>query len=430
MDTTGSDDSGSGQPGPPSGAQDFGSALALSPEPGAESGRSGEAPWRRFWLLTSAASISELGNTFLRLAMPWTILGSTGSPLLASLSLGVQYLPFVASPLVGTLIDRYERRRVFMVAELMQGCLVALTPLLLMVDQIGLVLLVLLVAGFGTVASNLTSDFSLLPKLAPGDRVAEAYSRYSACTQLALTAGPAVAGVVLAAVGDYWALWMDAATFLLTALVAIALPQGEKPAVERGFLRMQIEGFRIFRTIRGIPRLTAVLALYNLGAGAVPTVLLVLVGTTWHWSVSLGGLVLASGSAATALGAWLGSRVWTKARAERRIGLWLTLSAVSCAGLLTPWYALVILGFCGLMAGEGALNVTTNEYRFRAIPEAMTGRVNAVMRGTILSSAGLSALLLGWSVALPQHVLRFTPAALTSALAVLVWLGARRVRTS
>lgn len=389
-----------------------------------------ETSWRKFWLLTSAASVSLLGDTFLYLAMPWTILASTGSPVLAALSLGVQYLPFVASPLLGTLIDGYERRLVFMVTELLQGVLIALTPLLLMAHQVGLVLVVLLVAGCATVASNLTSDFGLLPMLAPADRVTEAYSRYGATTQLAGCAGPAIAGGVLAAVDGYWALWIDAATFLLTTLVAVVLPRGEKPAVERGFLRMQVEGFRSFRRIRGIPRLTVVLSVYNLGAGAVPVVMLVLASRTWGWSSGWAGMVLAAGAGGSALGAWLGGRVWIDAPAERRIGLWFTICAVACTALLTPWPGLVVLGFCTLMAGEGGMNVTTNEYRFRAIPEDVSGRVNAVMRGFILGGAALSSLLLGWSVSLPNHVLRFAPAMLTSALAVLLWLGVRGARTA
>ncbi|MFF8838152.1 MFS transporter [Streptomyces sp. NPDC015130] len=407
---------------------DSGSGSVTAPPRGQS--RPAQASWRKFWLLTSAASVSELGDTFLHLAMPWTILASTGSPMLAALSLGVQYLPFVASPLLGTLIDGYERRRVFILAELLQGVLIALTPLLLMADQVELVLAVLLVAGCGTVVSNLTSDFGLLPQLAPAGQVTEAYSRYGTATQLARCIGPALAGGVLAAIGGYWALWIDAATFFLTALVALALPRGEKPTVERGFLRMQIEGFRSFRRIRGIPRITGALTLYNLGAGAVPTVILVLAGRTWGWSSGWAGMVLAAGAAGSAFGAWLGGRLWTDATAERRIGLWFALCALSCVGLLTPWPAVVVLAFCALMAGEAGMNVTTNEYRFRMIPEEVSGRVNAVMRAFILGGAALSSLLLGWSVSLPEQVLRFAPALLTSALAVLLWWGVREARTA
>ncbi len=385
---------------------------------------------RKFWLLTAAASVSELGNTFLYLAMPWTILAATGSPVLAALSLGVQYLPFVISPVLGTVIDGYERRAVFFASELLQGVLVALIPLLLMAGQIELILFVLLVAGCGTVVSNLTSDFSLLPMLVPSNRLTEAYSKYAATTELARCAGPAVAGFVLAAFGGYWALWIDAATFLLTAVVALALPKGEKPVVERGFWRMQVEGFRAFRRLPGIPRLTAALSMHNLGAGAVPTVMLLLVAGAWGWSSGVAGIVIAAGAAGSALGAWLAGKVWLDTTPERRIGLWFIVCAIACAGLLFPWPAVVVAAFCALMAGEGGMNVTTNEYRFRAIPDAVAGRTNAVMRAPILGAAALSSVLLGWSVSLSEHVLRFAPALLTSAMAAVLWLGIRRARAA
>lgn len=386
----------------------------------------GTASTRLFWLLTSSASVSELGNTFLNLAMPWIILQGTGSSILAALSLGVQYVPFVLSPAFGALIDGFERRRVYMVAELLQGSLIALIPLLLGAHQVIPALLLLLLASCGMAVSNLTSSYSLLPMLAPPDRVTQAYSWYGTATELAHTAGPAVAGVVLATLGGSWALWIDAATFLLTALAATVLPRGERPVAERSFVRMQVEGLRSFRRIRGIPRLTAVLSLYNLGAGAMAAVMLLLIEHSWRWSSGWAGMVIAAGSAGSALGAFLGGRVWLGKPSERRIGLWFTVCATSCLGLLAPWPPLVIAGFCGLLAGEGGMNITTNEYRFRAIPQELAGRTNAVMRVFILGAAALSALLLGWSVSLPHQVLRFAPALLTSTLAVMVWAGMRR----
>jgi len=313
-----------------------------------------------------------------------------------------------------------------MIAELSQGALIALIPPLLDGNLVGPALLLLLVASCGMAVSNLTSSYSLLPMLAPPDKVTQAYSWYGTATELAHTAGPAVAGVLLATVGGGWALWLDAATFGLTAFVATMLPPGEKPTFERNFLRMQVEGFRSFRRIRTIPRLTAVLSLYNLGAGAMAAVMLLLIERTWHWSSGWAGMVIAAGSAGSALGAWLGGKVWLGASSERRIGLWFTVCAISCAGLLASWPALVIAGFCGLLAGEGGMNITTNEYRFRVIPGELAGRTNAVMRAFILGAAALSALLLGWSVSLPHQVLRFAPALATSALAVTVWGGVLR----
>ncbi|MFF8413029.1 MFS transporter [Streptomyces omiyaensis] len=379
----------------------------------------------RFWLLTSAAAVSKLGNTFLNLAMPWTLLAHTGSPLLAALSLGVQNLPYIISPLLGGLIDRYERRRVFMVSELVQGVAVALVPLLLMGQQIAWTLLLLLVVGCASVVSNLTSDFSLVPALSPPDRLAEAYSRYASATSVARCIGPAIAGGVLATVGPSWALWFDATTFLATAAVALTLPVQPAAPASAGFLSMLSEGFRGFRRLPGVVRLTVVLALYNLGAGSMPAIVVVLAKDAWHWSSGQAGLVLAAGAAGSALGAWLGPRVLAKGSTTRRVGCWFGVCAVACALLLPPWPALTVVGFFVLMAGEGGMNVTTNEYRFRAIPNALVGRVNSIMRAFIVGATVLSSVVLGWSVSLPEQLLRLAPAVIGAAAAFAVWAAVR-----
>ncbi|MEU6232362.1 MFS transporter [Kitasatospora sp. NPDC047058] len=383
------------------------------------------ATMHRFWLLTLAAAVSKLGNTFLNLAMPWTLLADTGSPLLAALSLGVQNLPYVASPLLGGLIDRYERRRVFLVSELVQGVAVALIPLLLASRQIAGILVLLLVVGCASVVSNLTSDFSLVPALSPPARLAEAYSAYASTVSVARCVGPAVAGAVLATTGPAWALWIDAATFLVTAAVAVTLPKQPPAPAAAGFLTMLSEGFRSFRRLPGVVRLTVVLALYNLGAGSMPAIVVVLAKDAWHWSSGQAGLVLAAGAAGSALGAWLGPRVLAGASTARRVGCWFGVCTVACALLVPPWPALTVLGFFALMAGEGGMNVTTNEYRFRAIPDALTGRVNSIMRAFIVGATVLSSVLLGWSVDLSDQLLRLAPALIGAAAACAAWAAVR-----
>jgi MFS family permease len=385
-----------------------------------------EPSLRAFWLLTAAASVSELGTTLLQLAVPLIILASTGSSMLAAAALAAEYLPFVLSPAFGALIDGFDRRRVFAVAELVQGVLVALIPLLLMADLVVWVLLPVLLANCAAVVSNLTSSFSLVPTLVPEDQLTKAYSRYATATELARCAGPGVAGLVLATIGANWALWIDAATFLLTVLVATMLPARPLPPVERGFWRMQAEGFRSLKRLPGIPRLTAALSMHNLGAGAVPIAMVLLVRGVWGWSPVSTGVVVAIGAGCSALGAWLAGRLLSEAALARRISVWFTATVVSCALLLTPWHAVVVAGYCCLMVGEGGMNVTTNEFRFRAIPQKLSGRTNAVMRAFILGAAALSALLLGWTVSLPHQVLRFGPALLAAVLGVALWIGLGR----
>jgi MFS family permease len=376
---------------------------------------------RQFWFLTSAASVSKLGNAFLNLALPWAVLQSTSSPELTALSVGVQNVPYLFSPVLGGLMDRYDRRRVFLVSELVQGFAVAVLPLLLAAGRAALAMVLLLVAGTGAAVSNLTSDFSLVPALSPPHRVSEAYGKYAAATSTARCVGPAVAGLVLASAGTSTALWIDAATFLVTAAVAVTLPGRRTAPVRTSFPRMLSEGFRGFRRLRGIPRLTLVIALHNLGAGAIAPIVVVVARSGWDWSSRAAGLALAAGAAGSAVGGRLGARVLSGATLERRIQAWFVVCVLASAVLLVPRPATVVCGFFLLMVGEGAMNVTTNEYRFRAIPDALVGRVNSLMRAFIVGATVVSSPLLGWSSSLPYPALRLAPVFLASLPACGIW---------
>ena len=396
----------------------------------ATTGAEGPAPvrsMRRFWYFTTAAAVSKVGNAFLNLALPWTILETTGSSVLAALSLGVQNLPYLFSPVLGGLMDRYDRRRLFVLSELVQAGSVAVIPVLLAIGAVVPAMVVLLVVGSGGAVSNLTSDFSLVPSLSPPDRVTQAYARYGTVISIARCVGPAAAGVVLASAGSSVALWIDAATFLATAGVALALPVERRSVARAPFLRMLVEGFRSFRRLTGIARLTAVITLYNLGAGAVTVAIVVVVKNAWGWSSNQAGLALAAGAAGSAVGGWLAGKLLLGAALERRIQTWFVFCAASAALMLvaSPWT--VVVGFFLLMVGEGAMNVTTNEYRFVAIPDELVGRVNSIMRAFINGATVVSSPLLGYSSTLSQRWLWLMPVALGAVTACLVWLrGLRR----
>lgn len=381
---------------------------------------------RHFWFLTWAAAVSKLGNSFLSLAMPWTMLESTGSATIAALSMGVQHLPYVFSPVLGGLIDRFDRRRVFIVSEVLQGASVAVVPLLLMAHHTSLALLCLLLVGCGGVTSSLTSDYSLVPSLSPPDRLAEAYSSYGAVTSLARCIGPAVAGAVVALVGAHGALWFDAATFLATAGVAVRLPLQRKPIPSMGFKAMLVEGARAFRKVAGIPRLTVALAVFNLGAGSLPAVVVAISSSAWKWSSQSVGLALAAVAAGSAAGAWLGARLLKHHTLQQRIALWFGICLAGALVMLVPGPVGAIAGFSLLSVGEGGMNVTTNEYRALRIPGDLVGRVNAIVRAFAVGSVPLSSLLLGWSAGLPAAWLWLAPATAGALVALAVWLPSLR----
>lgn len=380
----------------------------------------------QFWLLTAASSLSKMGNTFLRLAVPLAILHVTGSPAAAIMSVALENLPYLAGPVLGTLIDRFPRRTVFAVSEVLQGGLVVVLVSALEAERLWLVYVLLVGLGLGSVVSNITSEFSLVPSLAPADRVGTAYARYSASVETARFAGPLLGGLLIAVASTEVALYVDAATFLVTAGVVWRLSVGrEKQENPEPFVQAFVAGWRTFRQLPGIPRLTASLALFNIGAGSIATVLVAVGSARWEWSPSLAGGVISAGAVAGALGAASADRVGQRLTWSGRVLAWMAVSCVCAAPLLTgaPWAA--IGGFVGMSFAAGAMNVATMAYRHRVIPKEFVGRVNTVIRSLIMGSIPASALVLSWTVSSENHLLMLSPAFLFIVLAVLVWRRGR-----
>jgi MFS family permease len=385
---------------------------------------------RHFWVLTWASAISKMGNTFLSLAVPWALLAHTGSPVLATVSVGMQGLPYAFSPVFGAAVDRYDHRRVFVASELTQAVAVATIPLFISANQIAVVLVLVSVVGCGTVTSNLASDYSLVPALSPLDRFGAAYSRYSAITGIARCVGPAVAGGMMAVVGPAGTLWIDAATFLVTAGVATRLPLRRRSGSRVGWRSLLATGFREFPRISGIPLLTVVLGLYYLGTGGLRAALVAIAQSTWRWSSQQAGLALAAMAAATALGAWAAGGVLLERSNRHRIGFWLAVCVAGGFAMLVPGAWVIVAGLCLLSFGEGGINVTTNEYRAEIIPDGLIGRINAIVRAVATGVVPLSALLLGLTSSLPVTSLWLAPAAAGALAAGLVWMSRRPGRTT
>ncbi|MGV9452196.1 MFS transporter [Streptomyces sp. NPDC003635] len=388
---------------------------------GGETGGS-EGSMRHFWVFTLASAVSRLGNTFLNVAMPLVLLTVTGSTTVAALSFGVQLAPYALSPVFGVVVDRFDRRRVFVWAEVAQCVLVALLPLVVSEDNVVAVLVLLFLVGCGGLTSELTSDFGLIPQIAPAHSLAKAYSRYTTTISVVRFAGPAVAGVLLGTLGARGALWIDAATFLVTAGAAAWLPlratEGRGPSV---FREMLTDGFSCFWRLKQVRRLTVAMTVFNLGAGALPTVLVVIAQTHWHWSPQTTGTALGLGAAGAAVGAWVTPRVAPGRGLQTRVGIWFAFCGLGGAAMLLGSPAAVLVGFFLLSMGEGGMNVTTNEYRYNAIPGDLLGRVNAIIRAAVISGAAASSVVLGHTVSLDDAWAWTAPVVLGAAIAAVLW---------
>jgi MFS family permease len=183
---------------------------------------------RGFALLWSAGLISWLGNWVLIVALPIYVYERTGSALATGTMFVVQALPaLLLGSVAGVFVDRWDRKRVMVLSDLLRGLF--LLPLLLVpsTDAIWIVYVVGFlgecVARFAEPAFN-----AALPVVVGEERLVEANSLWQLGANGARLVGPPLGGALVALFGLEAAVLLDSASFFVSgALVAaLALPRG------------------------------------------------------------------------------------------------------------------------------------------------------------------------------------------------------------
>ncbi|WP_242905008.1 MFS transporter [Actinomadura terrae] len=203
---------------------------------------------RRF-LTGQAASL--LGDGMVGVALAFAVLDLTGSAADLGLVLAARSVPLVAVLLAGGVIaDRLPRRRVMVAADLGRVAGQAVMAALLIGGHARVWELAVLQALHGTATALFTpASTGLLPSLVPGDLLQHANALRGLAASAGNIAGPALAGVLVAATSPGWAIAADAATFAVSAaLLAGLTAPARRRAAPRSVRRDLLDGWTEFRS--------------------------------------------------------------------------------------------------------------------------------------------------------------------------------------
>jgi MFS family permease len=168
-----------------------------------------------------------MGNVLAFVAIPWFVLQTTGSAAKTGLTGGAFLLAAVVAGVAGgPVVDRLGFKRASIVADLAGAVTVALIPLLY--HTIGLAfwqLLMLVFLGGFLDAPGHTARQSLVPDLAGRARmrIERANAAFQGIQHASFLLGPPLAGVLIAVFTPSNVLWIDAATFVISAALVSAL---------------------------------------------------------------------------------------------------------------------------------------------------------------------------------------------------------------
>lgn len=366
-------------------------------------------------LLEAANLASGVGNAIVMLTIPWLVLEETGSAASAGLVAAVSALPaLAAAPVAGWLVDRFGRRVVSVVSDILSAIAVASIPIAAMLGDLTFpVILALAVLGATFDPSGYTARRALLPD------VAEAAQRpvdplngiHEGVFAVGWTVGPVAGAALIAAVGAERSFWAPFALFLVAGACVAAMRVGDAGqraraqaaagadvgAADAGWSGL-VRGFTSLwddRVLRAVTVAVLVIAAVYLPTESVllPTYFERLGDPT---SLGLVISALAAGSMVGAFGyGWLSARLRTSVLA-RLILLGVALSILPMA-LLPPLPVMATAGFF-LGLSWGPANPLMNTFVQRRIQPDEQGRVYGVQMSAFYAAPPLAMLLVGAAV--------------------------------
>lgn len=271
---------------------------------------------RDFGLLFAGQTISQIGDSLNKVALLWFVYELTGSALKMTVIGLLQTLPpLLFGPLIGVYLDRFRKKPVMIIVDLLRTVMIVSIPLLYMVEALTLDRLYVLVFINAVVSTVFGPALaSAVPLIAPKERLVAANALMQSTTNVGLLVGPAISGVGIALIGAQNVLYVDAATFFLSALCLMPIRMHETvtggnvgsdaSGWANGVGQDLLAGFRfVFVEQKTIMLLMLTATLYSVGISAFVFLLPVFakdvlavgpIQLGWLWSALGIGMLLAS----------------------------------------------------------------------------------------------------------------------------------------
>ena len=365
------------------------------------SGRSGAglgliaeaASFRRLFLATFASSI---GTWLAFVALVVDVYDRTGDANWVSALLIADFLPIVVvGILLGPLIDRLPRRNILVIADVLRAGVFCILPFATSAAQIvGLALIV----GIATSLFR-PAVFAGLPNLVGDDDLGHANGVLQSAENFAWAVGALAGGALVAASGPDAAYWLNAGTFVVSALFILgirqSLEEGER-APSAGHRRDLVEGLRMVTRSRGLLTILVAWSIVTLGQ-AIGNVSEIVLAKDVFESGDFGyGVLVATAAIGLTIGSLAGGDLIRRFGIRRPYVAGVVLLAIGfAAAAASPnvWVAAFFVLVSGL--GNGAVVVCNAVLVQRSAPDRLRGRAFTVVMSIGYAFFGLGMIVAG-----------------------------------
>jgi MFS family permease len=384
---------------------------AESPQASSTPGANGERGWlwlpatlralryRNFRLFFAGQLISLVGTWMQTVAQSWLVYRLTGSSLLlGSVGFASQFPVFLMSPVGGIVADRVNRQKLVIGTQVASMLLAFILAALTLTHRVQVWHIFVLAALLGAVnAFDVPARQAFLVEMVGKEDLMNAIALNSSMFNGARIVGPAVAGVLVASIGEGWCFFANAVSYI-AVIIGLVMMRVQPRAIResRGPIEETLEGFRFARHTAPIRMLLLLVGLTSL-VGMPYTVLMpIFADRILHGGARglgllmcasgvgalLGALTLAARTGLTGLSHWI-------ARASAGFGAGLVLFAWSrnfwlSAALLVP------VGFAMMLQMS-----SSNTLIQAMVPDHLRGRVMSLYSMMMIGMAPFGALFAG-----------------------------------
>ena len=355
---------------------------------------------RNYRLFFSGQLVSLVGTWMQQVAEAWLVYRLTGSAALLGVAGFASQIPvFLLATIGGTVADRANRHRILVITQTTSMVLPLILATLVFTGHVHVWHVFTLAATLGVVnAFDVPARQAFVVEMVGKEDLVNAIALNSSIVNGARTIGPAVAGVLLAAVGEGWCFLINGLSYVavITGLLLMKLPARDKQIHPPPALADTVEGFRFVRRSPPVRDLLLLVGLVSFAGMSYSVLMPIFADSILHGGPKGLGLLMASAG----FGSLCGALSIASRSSTRGLGRVVALSALTFGvGLMVFalsrafWLSAALLFVVGMsMITQAA---STNTLIQSMVPDALRGRVMAVYAMMFMGMSPIGALLQG-----------------------------------
>ena len=350
-----------------------------------------------FQLFFAGQMISLIGTWMQTVAQSWLVYRITGSAvLLGTVGFASQFPVFVLSTVGGIVADGNSKHRIVIATQASSMCLAFVLAALTLSGRIQVWHIIVLASLLGTVnAFDIPARQAFLVEMVGKEDLLNAIGLNSSMFNGARVVGPAVAGILVASIGEGWCFFANAVSYLavIAGLLAMKLKKRAAPRRSGSAVADVLEGFRYARNTLPIFAILLLLGLVSV-VGLPYAVLMPIFADKILHSGPRGYSLLMS---AAGLGAMMGALTLATRQGVRGLGRLVALAASGFGISLilfslsrSFWLSIILLvpaGFCVML-----LTACCNTLIQSMVPDHLRGRMMGLYSMMFMGMAPLGAL--------------------------------------